>query len=220
MNWKTKPPETKRRKQTLGEEIANAITHGIGVALAIAGLVILVVIGARQGNPWKVVSFSIYGASLIVLYMSSTLYHSFQNPKFKVFFKLMDHTSIYFLIAGSYTPLMLTLLRGPWGWTMFGIVWGLALAGIAFKMFFLGRYKGVSVAIYLLMGWMLVIALKPLLAAAPTGLLIWLLIGGLSYSLGVIFYVWRGFPYHHTVWHLFVLGGSIAHFFGILLYLA
>jgi len=220
MNWKTKPAETTRRKQTLGEEIANAITHGFGAGLAIAALVILVVIAAREGDPWKVVSFSIYGASLILLYMASTLYHSFQNPKLKVFFKLMDHTSIYLLIAGTYTPILLTVMRGPWGWTMFGIIWGLALGGIAFKMLFLGRYKAVSTVIYLAMGWLVVIAVGPLVSAVPAGFLLWLAIGGLCYTLGVVFYVWRGFPYHHSVWHLFVLGGSISHFFGFLLYLA
>ncbi|MFH0883070.1 MAG: hemolysin III family protein, partial [bacterium] len=120
MNWKTKPPETGRRKQTLGEEIANAITHGVGAALAIAALVILVVFAVRRGDPWKVVSFSIYGSSLILLYLASTLYHAFQNPKVKVFFKLMDHSSIYLLIAGTYTPIVLTVMRGPWGWTLFG----------------------------------------------------------------------------------------------------
>lgn len=209
-----------KRDQTIGEEIANSITHGIGVGLSVAALVVLVVIAARQGNPWKVVSFSLYGTSLILLYLASTLYHAFQGERTKRFFKLMDHSSIYLLIAGTYTPIMLTVLRGPWGWSLFGVIWGLALLGIGFKLLFIGRFKAVSTIIYLLMGWMITIAVRPMLAAAPSGLLVWLLAGGLSYSLGVIFYAWRAFPYHHSVWHLFVLGGSICHFFGILFYLA
>jgi hemolysin III len=220
MNWKTKPPETGRRKQTLGEEIANAITHGVGVAIAIAALVILVVFAVRRGDPWRVVSFSIYGSSMILLYLASTLYHAFQNPKVKVFFKLMDHSSIYLLIAGTYTPIVLTVMRGPWGWTLFGVIWGLALAGVVFKLMYLGRYKGISVTIYLLMGWMIVFAFNPMITMLPPGLIKWLAIGGACYTLGVVFYVWRGFPYHHSVWHLFVLGGSISHFFGLLFYLA
>lgn len=208
------------KKQTLGEEIANSVTHGIGAGLSVAALVVLVVFAAKQGDAWDVVSFSIYGASMILLYLASTLYHAFQSEKLKRFFKLLDHSSIYLLIAGTYTPILLLSMRGPWGWSLFGVIWGLALLGIGFKILFLGRFKGVSVTIYLVMGWLIVIAFKPMLAMVPPGMITWLFVGGISYTLGVVFYVWRRIPYHHSVWHLFVLGGSAAHFIGILKYLA
>ena len=203
-----------------GEEIANSVTHGIGAGLSVAALVILVVFGARQGDAWRVVSFSIYGSALIALYLASTLYHAFRNPKIKRWMKLLDHSSIYLLIAGTYTPIMLTVMRGGWGWTLFGIIWGLALAGIVFKLRFIGRFKKLSLAIYVAMGWLIVIAVKPMLALVPGGMLMFMLIGGLCYTLGVIFYIWKSLPYHHAVWHLFVLGGSITHFFGIMFYIA
>jgi len=207
-------------KQSNGEEIANSITHGIGAAFGVAALVILVVFGAKQGDPWKVVSFSIYGFTLIALFMASTLYHAFRDEHTKALFKLFDHISIYLLIAGSYTPILLTSMRGPWGWSMFGVIWGIAIAGILLKIWFLGRYKAISVVVYLTMGWVVLIAFKPLLETIPHGFFLWLAIGGACYTLGVIFYVWRTFPYHHMVWHLFVLGGSVTHFIGILKYFA
>ncbi len=203
-----------------GEEIANSVTHGIGAGLSVAALVILVVFGARQGDAWRAVSFSIYALALIALYLASTLYHAFRNPKIKRWMKLLDHSSIYLLIAGTYTPIMLTVMRGGWGWTLFGIIWGLALAGIVFKLRFIGRFKKLSLAIYVAMGWLIVIAVKPMLAAVPGGMLMFMLIGGLCYTLGVIFYIWKSLPYHHAVWHLFVLGGSITRFFGIMFYIA
>lgn len=207
-------------KQSLGEEIANSITHGIGAALATAALVILVVFAAIRGNAWQVVSFSIYGATLIIMYTSSTLYHAFTNKKLKHYFRIMDHSSIFLLIAGTYTPITLLPLRGTgWGWTIFGIIWGLAILGIFFKLFFIGKLEKLSVVFYILMGWLVIIAIKPMLENLPTGLLMWIAIGGLSYTLGIIFYAWQKLPYSHTVWHLFVLGGSISHFFGIFLYL-
>ena len=207
-------------KQTLGEEIANSITHGIGAALATAALTILVVFAALRGNAWHVVSFSIYGASLVIMYLSSTLYHAFTNQGIKRYFRIMDHSSIFLLIAGTYTPITLLPLRGTgWGWTIFGIIWGLAILGIFFKLFFIGKLEKLSVVFYILMGWLVVIAIKPMLQNLPPGLLIWIAIGGLSYTLGIIFYAWQKLPYSHMVWHLFVLGGSISHFFGILFYL-
>jgi len=206
-----------RSHQSPPEEIANAISHGIGFALAIAGLVILVVFAALQGDPWKVVSFSVYGTSLILLYMASTLYHAFRSPKLKVFFKRLDHAMIYILIAGTYTPILLVVMRGGWGWSLFGVIWGLAIAGVVFKVLFIGRFKILSILVYLAMGWMIVIAWKPIVGSMPDGLLTWVAIGGGCYTLGVIFYAWRTFPYHHTVWHLFVLGGSVAHWFGMLM---
>jgi hemolysin III len=189
-----------QRQQGLGEEIANSISHGIGAALSIAGLVLLTVYAGRYGDAWRVVSFSIYGTTLCFLYLSSTLYHSFQNNKVKRFFKLMDHVSIYLLIAGTYTPVTLVCLRGPWGWTIFGIIWAMAIGGIAVKVFLINRYKVISVVLYLCMGWLIVIAAKPMLETVPAGLIVWLVIGGVCYSLGVIFYAVKKF-------RIFILSG-------------
>ena len=203
---------------TFGEELANSITHGLGIALSVAGLVILVVLSAIHGNAWHVVSCAIYGATMILLYTASTLYHSFQNPNVKRIMRVLDHSSIYLLIAGTYTPFTLVTLHGPWGWSLFGVVWSLALAGIAFKVYFTGRFPKISTIIYVGMGWIAVIAIKPLMDILPAGGLIFLFGGGLSYTFGVIFYVWHKLPYHHAVWHLFVLGGTVLHFFAILFY--
>lgn len=200
------------------EELANSITHGVGIALSLAALVILVSFASMKGDPWKIVSFSIYGASLVVLYTASTLYHSFSSVKVKHYLKIFDHAAIYLLIAGTYTPFMLVMLRESIGWVLFGVVWILALVGMCFKLFFAGRFNVLSTIIYLLMGWMVVIAFKPMVEHIPEGGLYWLLAGGLSYSLGVIFYLWKRIPYHHAIWHLFVLGGSICHFFAVLFY--
>jgi len=207
------------REQSLGEEIANSVTHGIGAALSVAALVLLVVFASLYGDVWRIVSFSIYGATLFILYLSSTLYHSFTNHKVKNFFNILDHSSIYLLIAGTYTPITLVPLRGPWGWTLFGLIWAMAIGGIITKIFIIGRYKMLSVAFYVVMGWLALIAIKPMLEMVPRGLLIWLLIGGICYTFGVIFYARKKVPYFHFIWHLFVLGGSISHFFGILFYL-
>lgn len=206
------------QQYTIGEEIANSITHGIGAALSIAGLVILVVLAALHGDVWHIVSCAIYGTSMIMLYTASTLYHSFQNPNVKRIMRILDHSSIYLLIAGTYTPFTLISLRGPWGWSLFGVIWGLAVTGIIFKLYFTGRFNKVSTVIYVLMGWIAVIAIKPMIDIIPFNGLALLFGGGLSYTLGVIFYVWKKLPYHHAVWHLFVLGGTILHFFAILLF--
>ncbi len=207
-------------KQSLGEEIANSITHGIGAALATAALTILVVFASLKGDAWQIVSFAIYGTSLVLMYTSSTLYHAFTNKKAKRYFRIMDHSSIFLLIAGTYTPITLLALRDTgWGWTIFGLIWGMAILGILFKFLFYGKLEKLSIVFYVLMGWLAIIAIKPMLANLPTGLLIWIAVGGLSYTLGIIFYAWTKFPYSHSIWHLFVLGGSISHFFGILLYL-
>ncbi|HSW67576.1 MAG TPA: hemolysin III family protein [Bacteroidales bacterium] len=202
-------------------EVFNSITHGIGVLLSIAALVLLLVFAViRNGDAWQIVSFSIYGASLIILYLSSTLFHAIQRPRTKRFFNLLDHASIFILIAGTYTPFCLVPLRGPWGWTLFGIIWGLAIAGVLFKIFYYSeRWRIVGTIIYIAMGWLILIALRPLLQNVPEGALLLLLGGGLSYSFGVIFYLWRRFRFNHVVWHLFVLGGSICHFFAIFLHL-
>lgn len=204
---------------TRGEEIANSVTHGLGVGLAVAALVLLVVFAARRGDAWRVVSLAVYGSTLVILYTSSTLYHAVSNPRAKRVLRVFDHSSIYLLIAGSYTPLALVPLRGPWGWSLFGLAWGLAIFGIVFKAFFTGRFEAVSVALYLVMGWLIVFAIKPVLTTVPPGLLMWLVLGGLAYTLGVVFFVMDNKRYFHAVWHLFVLAGSILHFFGMLFHL-
>ena len=200
------------------QEIANSVTHGLGVALSVAGLVVLVVLASLHATVWHVVSFSVYGASLVLLYTSSTLYHSFRSPRLKQVFHILDHSSIYLLIAGSYTPFVLVNLRGSWGWSLFGVIWGLSLAGILVKAFFTGRFKILSTSIYLLMGWLIVIAIKPLMHALPAGGIAWLAAGGLTYTAGAVIYMWKAIPYHHAIWHLFVLAGSICQYFAVLFY--
>jgi hemolysin III len=207
------------KTQTLGEEIANSITHGIGAALSIAALVILAVLASRRGDAWRIVSFSIYGATLVLLYLSSTLYHSFVNPKIKNIFRILDHSAIYLLIAGSYTPVTLTLMRGAWGWTLFGLAWVMAIGGIIVTALLLDKLKALLVLSYVFMGLLVVIAIKPIIQIVPRGMIIWLFIGGACYILGIVFYLWKRLPYHHPIWHLFVLGGSISHFLGIFFYL-
>jgi len=203
---------------TLGEEIANALTHGVGVGLAIAALAILVTYAGLHGDAWRVVSFAIYGATLILLYLASTLYHSFSSARVKRVFKALDHAAIFLLIAGTYTPFTLVTLRGAWGWTLFGLIWGFALAGITFETVFLGRYMRWVVAFYVAMGWLVLIAVKPLVDAVPFHGLLWLAGGGLAYTGGVVFYAWKSLPFGHALWHIFVLLGSICHFFAMLFY--
>jgi hemolysin III len=208
--------KTYRRRLTLAEEIFNSITHGVGIPLSIAGLVILVVFAAMRGNVWHIVSFSVFGATLILCYTSSTLYHSFTGIKIKNLFARFDHASIFLLIAGTYTPILLTVIRGALGWTMFGIIWGVAIAGIVIRSIYLERFRKIMVAIYLVMGWMFVFAIKPVMNNMPALSLLFLLAGGILYSIGVIFYAWRKLPFGHGIWHLFVLSGSIMHFFAVL----
>jgi hemolysin III len=205
--------------QSFREEIANSITHGIGAVLSTAALVILVVFASRHGDSLRMISLSIYGATLILMYLSSTLYHSFSSRRIKRFFRVLDHSSIFLLIAGSYTPIVLVSMRGAWGWALFAIVWSMAVCGIVAKIFLTGKYGIISVIFYMAMGWIIVPAIKPMLQLVPWQLFVWLLIGGVSYTFGIVFYAWEKMPYNHTVWHLFVLGGSISHFFGMLFYL-
>jgi hemolysin III len=208
--------EQGRRILTLGEEIFNSITHGIGALLSIAALVILVVFATLHGDAWHIVSFTIFGVALIILYTSSTLYHSFTGTKVKNVFARLDHASIFILIAGTYTPILLTTLRGALGWTLFGIVWGTAITGVVIRSIYLTRFRKLMVAIYLIMGWMFVFALKSVITHLPALSLLLLFTGGLTYSIGVVFYAWRKLPFGHGIWHLFVLGGSTLHFFAIL----
>lgn len=204
-----------RARRTL-EEIANTVTHGIGLLLSVAGFVVLLVFAILRGTAWHVVACSIYGATLICLYSASTLYHAAVSARLKRALRIFDHSAIYLLIAGTYTPFLLLNLRGPWGWSLFGAIWGLALAGILFKFWFVGHWEHLSTAIYVLMGWLALIATKPVLAHVPSTTLLWLLAGGLFYSGGVIFYVWKRLPYSHAVWHVFVLAGSTCHYFAVL----
>lgn len=203
---------------SLREEIANAITHGIGAILSVVALVFLIVNATKFGNFWHIISFSVYGTTLVLLYLFSTLLHSFQQQKIKRVFEILDHTAIYLLIAGTYTPFLLVTLHGPLGWTLFGIVWGLALVGIVFKAFFVKRFIVLSTLFYLLMGWIIIFAIKPLYESLPFYGMFWLVLGGILYTLGTIFYIWRRIPYHHAIWHVFVLFGSASHFFAIMFY--
>lgn len=198
----------------------NSISHLIGAVAALAGLVIVVVAAARQGDPWKIVSFSVYGATLFFLYTVSTLYHSLRGGA-KRFFRKLDHYSIYFLIAGTYTPFALVTLRGGWGWTIFGIIWGLAALGIALEALPQGGNRVLSVVVYVLMGWLVLVALEPLLEALPMTGFWWLLLGGLFYTGGLVFYFFDEKVRHfHGVWHLFVLAGSVCHYLTILFFVA
>lgn len=201
-----------------GEERANQVTHGLGAVLGIAGLVLLVVFSRRNGDTWHVVSTAIFGAMLVLLYTASTLYHSFESDRAKHLLRKFDHAAIFLLIAGTYTPFVLVTLRGPWGWSLFGVVWGLAILGVVLKFWFAGRFRMASTFIYLVMGWLVMIAIKPLLAALPAGGLKLLVAGGLCYTGGAVFYLWRRLPYHHAIWHLFVLGGSACHWAAVFLY--
>ena len=200
------------------EEIANSITHGIGLVLSLAGLVVLIILALLHGNTWHIVSCSVYGGTLVILYLASTLYHSIQSPQVKHLFRVIDHIAIYLLIAGTYTPFTLVNLRGSWGWTLFGLVWGLALFGILFKLLFANRHRTSPVVVYLLMGWLAVIAIKPILVLIPIGGLLWILAGGVAYTIGVLFFAWDRLPFNHTIWHLFVLAGSICHYFAVMFY--
>ncbi len=200
------------------EEIWHAISHGIGLALSIAGLTILVSFSAMNGSAITIVSSAIFGTTLILLYGSSTLYHAITHHDIKQRFQQFDHASIYLLIAGSYTPITLVSLGGAWGWSIFAAVWTIAVIGIYITFVYPRRFEKLSLLLYVIMGWIIVIAIKPLLASMESGGLWLLLAGGLSYTAGVIFYVWEKLPFNHAIWHLFVLGGSILHFFMVLLY--
>ena len=201
-------------------EFFNSISHLVGAVAALIGLVIVVVVAARQGDPWKIVSFSIYGATLFLLYTFSTLYHSLRGRAKRIFRKL-DHLSIYFLIAGTYTPFTLVTLRGDWGWAIFGIIWGLVVVGIALESLPQQGSRIWSIVVYILMGWLILVALKPLLQALPTGGFIGLLLGGILYTGGLIFHALDTRVQHfHGIWHLFVLGGSVCHYVTVLVYVA
>lgn len=205
------------------EEISHSVIHAVGSHLGAAMIALMVVFGVQSGTQvaWKVVSGSIFGATVIMLYAISAVYHALVNPRAKQILEVCDHMAIYFLIAGSYTPFTLVTLRLTHpviAWTIFGIVWGLTIMGVVFKVFFTGRFRVVSTLAYIGMGWIVLFAIKPLIEALPTAGLVWLLVGGGLYTIGTVFYLWRVMPFHHAVWHLFVLAGTLCHFFAVLFY--
>ncbi|MGE5395347.1 MAG: PAQR family membrane homeostasis protein TrhA [Candidatus Saccharibacteria bacterium] len=205
------------RQLSNGEEIANSITHGIGALLSIVAFVVLIMVAGTQHDLLHLVSFSIYGVTLILLYMSSTLYHSFTKPRIKDLFARFDHVSIFLLIAGTYTPILLINIRGVLGWSIFIIIWTVAIAGALVRIIYPYRFRKLMVVIYLLMGWTFIFVGKTILTSLPAASVNYLVLGGIAYSVGVIFYLWRTLPYGHGIWHLFVLAGSILHFFAIYL---
>ena len=201
---------------SLGEDIANGITHGIGTGLSIAGLTALIFLAVLHNSPWHLAGFTVYGITLVLLYLGSTLYHSIQHKKAKVVFQKLDHSAIYLLIAGTYTPFLLVELRNAWGWTLLILVWGIAVLGIAYKMLFIHKFEKLSVLGYILMGWLCVIAGRELFAKLPVESMIWLALGGVLYTLGVSILPIKKIPYRHTIWHFFVLAASACHYYAVI----
>lgn len=210
---------------SLGEEIANSVTHGIGALLSVAALTMLVIYATMAADPWCTISVSVFGTTLVLMYLASTLYHAFPQPKLKRLFRKIDHCSIYLLIAGTYTPFLLVNMRGPWGWSLLAVQWTIAIAGCLFKVFFidrgahLGWWDKVSTALYVAMGWTIVVAFKPTVELVPQAALILMALGGLAYTGGVVFYLWHRLPYNHAIWHLFVIAGSTCHFFAVFFFI-
>lgn len=210
----TAAPTLSLRQQR--EEFANTFTHGAGALAALVGGTVLVSLAALHGNGWQVASAIVFSTCLLLLYLASTLYHSFQQPLLKSRLKVFDHCAIYLLIAGTYTPFTLIGLRGPWGWGLFAAIWTLALAGVVFKLFFTGRFKRLSTLIYVAMGWLVLVAIKPVLEALDGWTFGWLVAGGLFYTLGTVFYHRQSIPYSHAIWHLFCIGGSVCHYIAVM----
>lgn len=200
---------------SFGEELVNAITHGAGLIAAVAAGAVLITLVALSADPWRITSASVYVAALVLLLTASTLYHAIPQPRAKAALKVLDHCAIFILIAGTYTPFTLVGLKGTWGWTLFALIWSLALTGVVFKLFFTGRFKGLSTALFLAMGWLVVIAAKPMLQQVPMPVLYWLLAGGIAYSLGTLFYLAKRLRFAHAVWHGFVLVGCGCHFVAV-----
>ncbi|WP_420126444.1 PAQR family membrane homeostasis protein TrhA [Longimicrobium sp.] len=196
-------------------ELANALTHGAGAVAALAGAAVLIVAASVYGGTMEIVSSAVFSATMVLLYTASTLYHAARRPEVKARLKVFDHCAIYLLIAGSYTPFTLIGLRGGWGWSLFGVAWGLAVAGVIFKLFFTGRFPRISTAIYVGMGWMAIVAINPMLERLSGTTVAWLVAGGLAYTAGTVFYLNRR-PYAHAVWHLFVLAGSVCHYAAVM----
>ena len=197
------------------EEIASALTHGVGAVAALAGSAVLITLAALHGDAWQLGASIVFGVTLLLLYVASTLYHSVKHPVAKARLKVFDHCAIYLLIAGTYTPFTLIALRGPWGWGLFIAIWTLAIGGVVFKLFYTGRFKRLSTVIYVAMGWLIIVAIKPMLNSLDAWTLGWLLAGGLFYTLGTYFYHRESIPYSHAIWHLFVIAGSVCHFIAV-----
>lgn len=208
--------KTHRHVYTLGEEVANALTHGVGAVLSAAGLTAMVILAAMGADPWRIVGVTVFGVTMLLCYLCSTLYHALPHPRVKDVFRVLDHCAIYLLIAGTYTPFLLVSMRGTWGWTLFAIVWGAAILGCIFKLFHTGKFEKLSTAMYVAMGWAIIIAIKPAIEMVPAGAIVVIGIGGALYTVGALFYLWDRLPFNHAIWHLFVLGGSAAHFFAVL----
>lgn len=204
------------RRQSLGEEIANSVTHGAGLVASVGGLVVLVTAAANRQDPWVTAGAATYGATLVLLYLASTLYHALAATRARTVLRRLDHAAIYLLIAGTYTPFTLVALRGPWGWSLFGVVWGLAVAGVVAKAVFGTRWPVLSTAVYVAMGWLVVVAIVPLVRHVPGVTIAWLVAGGLAYTGGVIFFAWDRLRYGHALWHACVLAGSVCHFMAVL----
>ena len=202
---------------SLREEVASAVTHGLGVLLSVGAGAVLITLAAQTADPWTIVGASVFVGTLVLLYGASTLYHAVPFERARARLRTADHCAIYGLIAGTYTPFLLGGLRGPWGWSLFAVVWGLAAVGIVFKLFYTGRFRVASTAIYVAMGWLVVVATGPLREALPGSTLAWLVAGGVAYTAGAGVYLARRLPYGHAVWHLFVLAGSVCHFAAVLL---
>jgi len=209
------PPFAPSHSFPLREEIANALTHGIGAAAAAVGGAVLITQAATHGDGWQLAGAIVFVAALLILYTASTLYHAIQCPRAKRHLQVFDHCAIYVLIAGTYTPFTLIGLRGPWGWGLFAAIWALALGGVVFKLFFTGRFDRLSTLIYLGMGWLVVVAIKPMWQMMDVWTLGWLFGGGLAYSLGTLFYLRESLPYSHAIWHLFVIAGSACHYVAV-----
>jgi hemolysin III len=209
---------TRRRVPSSGEEIANSVSHGVGLLAALAATPFLVLAAARRGGAITIVGASVFAATTVVLYLASTLYHALPNNKAKRVFRVIDHSAIFLLIAGTYTPFTLGVLRGEWGWTLFGVVWGLAVLGVTLKSLGGIRYPRLSTALYVGMGWLALIAIRPLWVHMPVAGWLWLIAGGLAYTAGIAFYAAEHVRYGHFVWHMFVLMGTVCHFFAVLWY--
>ena len=219
MRWMASPVGVKLpHLETVAEERASMLTHAAGGMLAIAALVVLIVHSSLAHDVRRIVAVCIYGCSLVFMYCTSTVYHLVRPPRIKRLLKILDHASIYLLIAGTYTPILLISMRGYWGWSLFGVVWAMAIAGVILKLFFVDRFEMLSVSLYVFMGWLVLVGAKPLFASVPMVGIGWLFAGGISYTGGVLFFLWDRLPFNHAIWHLFVIAGSVCHFVAVLFY--
>ena len=212
------PTMEPRKRQSYAEEVANAMTHGVGLVLSIIGWIVLLVLAGWAGDGWDLAAAAVYGGSLVFLYGTSTAYHSARSPRTKRTLRILDHVAIFLLIAGTYTPFTVVLVRDGWGWTLLALIWGLAVAGLLFKLFSTHRFHPAATSLYLLMGWMGVLLADPVSAALPMGALLLIAAGGLAYTGGVVFYGWHSLRYSHAIWHVFVLIGSICHYIAVVYY--